>query len=173
MQRNRTALAQAHLQWEHHYSSPNISQIMRIHSMEDDLYGIRLCCMCHRRDEARWCFCRDKNAVYCSVECQREGWQVHKQECSWYEAKIKSRIQRYFTAQTTMAQPADGHSPQAAEFQRDMQSAPGEMVTLEESAAYTAEIEMQAEAHMQSSTVVLDDGYGAQVGCQASRALLV
>ena len=45
MQRNRTALAHANLQWEHHYSSPNISQIIRIHSMEDDLYGIRLCCI--------------------------------------------------------------------------------------------------------------------------------
>ena len=138
--------------------------------MEEDLYGIRVCCICHRQDEARWCFCRDKNAVYCSIECQREGWQVHKRVCSWYEAKIKSRTQRYFNTQTTTAQHA---YEQAIEFQRDMQSAPGEMVTLEESAACTDEIEVQAEAHMQSLTVVLDDGYGAQVGCQASRALLV
>ena len=47
-------------------------------------------------------------------------------------------------------------------------------MTLEESAArYTNETEMQAEELMQSLTVVLDDGYGAKVGGQASRALLV
>lgn len=94
----RTALAQSTLQGQHHYSSPNTSQISYIHSMEEDLYGIRVCCICHRQDEARWCFWRDKNAVYCSIECQRDGWQVHKQVCSWYEAKIKSRIQRHRTA---------------------------------------------------------------------------
>ena len=33
MQRNSTALAQSNLQWEHHYSSPNTSQIIRIHSI--------------------------------------------------------------------------------------------------------------------------------------------
>ena len=87
--------------------------------------------------------------------------------------KIKSRSQRYFNTQATTAQPADGQSPQAAEFQRDTQAAPGVMMTLVESATYTNEIEMQAEELMQSLTVVLDDGYGAKVGCQASQALLV
>lgn len=55
-----------------------------------------------------------------------------------------------------------------------MQSAPGVVMTLEQSATrYTNETEMQAEELIQSLTVVLDDGYGAKVGEKASRALLV
>ena len=55
-----------------------------------------------------------------------------------------------------------------------MQSAPGVVMTPEESATrYTNATEVQAEELIQSLTVVLNDGYGAKVGEKASRALLM
>ena len=77
--------------------------------MEEDLDVIHACCICHRQAEARWCFCRDKNAVYCSSECQRDGWPVHKQVCSWNVAKIQYRILRNKLAVSPSNSQGQGH----------------------------------------------------------------
>ena len=148
-----------------------LSQRQHPISMEDDLCGIRQCCICHHWDEARWCFCRDQRAVYCSVECQREGWQVHKQDCTWYATKVKSRSQRYANIQNTTNQYSH---QQALEFRHDRQPAPEVVKVLEENAArFTNAIGMQAPQLIQSLTVVSDNGYGHKVGEMASRALFM
>ena len=91
--RNRTSTCADSTQVVNVYLTPQLqAPLQRQHptSMEDDLYGIRKCSICNQWDEARWCFCRDKKAVYCSIDCQREGWEAHKKNCTWYKYCITS-----------------------------------------------------------------------------------
>jgi hypothetical protein len=70
-------------------------------------------------------------------------------------------------------QSAEGNSPQvAAEFQREVRSAPTELVKLHRQTSYAAESEVQGEVEMQALTLISDDGADV-FGRKASRALLV
>ena len=169
--RNRTTTCADSTQVVNVYLPPQFqAPVQRQHptSMEDDLCGIRKCCICNHWDEARWCFCRDKKAVYCSIDCQREGWEEHKKNCTWYEYKLTSRSQRFASIQNSETQ----HSAaQAIEDQLDRQPAPEELQKREDNATrFRNHLEQSANQIMQAVTV--GSGHGS-VGKLAVRGLLM
>ena len=140
--------------------------LQRQHStaMDDDLCGIRRCCICNHWDEARWCFCRDKKAVYCSIDCQREAWAEHKKSCTWYKYKLTSRSQRCASISNSETQHSDR---QAIQDQLDKQPAPAELQMREDNAIrFSQDIEKSAEPIVKLLTV------GSGVGFVGQRAVL-
>ena len=174
--RNRTSIRADSTQVVNVYLNPQLQthqQRQQSYSMEDDLCGIRVCIICNQWEEARWCFCRDKKAAYCSIDCQREGWDAHKKECSWYKYKLTSRSQRGAIIQTSESQ----HSAaQAIQDLPDGPPAPEEIQKLEDNAThFKNRLEEHTESILRLLTVGAGHGHGDQcrVGHLTVRALLM